>query len=290
MPQSPTQIEFDYAAVNGVRLHYAKAGDGDRLVVLLHGFPEFWRCWQFQLNDLSDNFTVVAPDLRGYNLSEKPALTEDYRIEKLVADVAGLINHFGRDKAFVVGHDWGALVAWAFAERRPEMILKLAALQVPPPAAWRANFTLKQLLASWYMFFFQIPRLPEFVLSFNDYELLERTLKSLAVQRVFTREDFAAYKQAWSQPFALTGAINYYRANVFQNLFRKRGGAANKIGVPTLFIYGAGEKAIVAETARGIERFIAAEYVELRIPNAGHWVQQEAADKVNKALREFFDA
>ena len=282
-----TKISLEFAQIGDVRLHYAKAGTGEKLVVLLHGFPEFWYCWRNQLEDLSDEYTVVAPDLRGYNLSEKPGRVEDYRIEKLVADVANLIEHFGRRRAFVVGHDWGALVAWAFAQRRREMVEKLAALQVPPPAAWRANFTLKQLRASWYMFFFQIPAVPEWLLSLNDYDFLTRTLKSLSRQRVFDQADFAAYKKSWSQPFALTGAINYYRANVFQNLFTKQS-SRGKIKVPTLFIYGEGEKAIVHETARGVERFVEAPYSELRIPNAGHWVQQEAATEVNQALRKFF--
>ncbi len=281
------KISLEFAQIGDVRLHCAKAGNGEKLVVLLHGFPEFWYCWRHQLENLSDEYTVVAPDLRGYNLSDKPERVEDYRIDKLVADAANLIEHFGRERAFVVGHDWGALVAWAFAQRRPEMVEKLAALQVPPPAAWRANFTFKQLVASWYMFFFQLPQVPEWLFSLNDYALLERTLKSLSKRRVFDQADFAAYKKSWSQPFALTGAINYYRANVFQNLFTKQG-SRGKIKVPTLFIYGEGEKAIVAETARRVERFIDAPYSELRIPNAGHWVQQEAAAEVNQSLRNFF--
>src|SRR5688572_19980100 len=107
------KIKFDFAQIGGVRLHYATAGEGEKLVVLLHGFPEFWYSWRHQLVDLSDEYTVVAPDMRGYNLSDKPAGTQDYAVEKLVDDTVGLIRHFGRRQAAVIGHDWGAAVAWA---------------------------------------------------------------------------------------------------------------------------------------------------------------------------------
>lgn len=285
-------FEHGYAKVNGVRLHYARAGDNGRLVILLHGFPEFWYSWRAQLEFLSDDFTVVAPDLRGYNLSDKPLQTEDYRLDKLVGDVAGLVKHFGREKAVIAGHDWGAIIAWATALRRPEIVEKLVAMQVPPPGAWRANFTAKQALASWYILFFQIPRLPELLLSANNHEFLKRALKSLAAKRIFTAADFAEYQKSWSKPGALTAAINYYRANFFnlkmlRGLTAARDSRAGKISVPTLFIYGEREKAIVAETARGIERFVRAPYTELRIPDSGHWVQQEAAATVNRALNDF---
>src|SRR5882672_11288747 len=145
-----TTITHGYANVNGIRLHYAEAGSGNNLVILLHGFPEFWYSWRHQLEVLGKNYHVIAPDMRGYNLSDKPTEVEEYRIDRLVADVVSLIDHFGVTQAAVVGHDWGAAVAWVVAQKHPERVSKLAVLQVPIAAAWRANLTLKQFLLSWY--------------------------------------------------------------------------------------------------------------------------------------------
>ena len=288
-----TPITHAYANVNGIRLHYAEAGSGDNLVILLHGFPEFWYSWQKQLHALSGSFHVVAPDMRGYNLSDKPSRIEDYKIDKLVADVVGLIDHFGAKQAAIVGHDWGAGVAWAVAQKHPERVSKLAVLQVPIAAAWRANMSLRQLLRSWYMFFFQIPRLPEWLISRQNFRAIERTFtEKLGRKNSFTGEDVERYKEAARQPGALTGAINYYRANVFDRLFaRKREGEASKgdgrVRVPTLFIFGELDFAILPATVRGLEKYIDADYREVRIPDSGHWVQNEAPAEVNAALLEF---
>jgi pimeloyl-ACP methyl ester carboxylesterase len=165
-------------------------------------------------------------------------------------------------------------------------------MQVPPPAAWRANFTLRQLRHSWYMFFFQLPRLPEWWASANDFARIEKMYRETIFRPgAFTAEDIAVHKEALRQPGALTGGINYYRANVFKSLFR--GGvetprdADGRIRVPTLFIYGEHDMAIVPDTVRGVDRFIDAPYRELRIPDSGHWVQNEAIEEVNEALLEF---
>jgi pimeloyl-ACP methyl ester carboxylesterase len=283
----------DYAQIGGVRLHYAEFGSGnDELVILLHGFPEFWYSWRHQLPVLGERYHVVAPDMRGYNLSDKPPRVEDYRIEFLVADVLGLIKHFGKSQAAIVAHDWGAGVAWAVAQRHPEAVSKLAALQVPMPVAWRDNMTLRQFLSSWYMFFFQLPRVPEWWASRNDFARIEKMYRETIVRPgAFTDEDIAAYKDALQQPGALTSSINYYRANVFRSLLR--GGtetpkdADGRIRVPTLFIYGEQDVAVIPSTVRDLGRFIDAPYRELRIPDSGHWVQNEAVDEVNNALLEF---
>lgn len=280
--------------VNDVRLHYAESGSGDDLVILLHGFPEFWYSWHHQLIALSENYHVVAPDLRGYNLSDKPSRVEDYRIDELVADVVGLIDHFGAEQAAIVGHDWGAGVAWAVAQRHPERVSKLAVLQVPILAAWRANQTFKQLLRSWYMFFFQIPRLPEWLIARQDFRAIERTFEEkVARKHSFTRADVERYKEAARQPGALTGAINYYRANVFGRLFSRKANNSKphggRVRVPTLFIYGEQDFAIIPATVRGLEKYIDAYYHEVRIPDSGHWVQNEAPDEVNAALLDFLN-
>lgn len=281
------EITFDYAQIGGVRLHYAKAGDGEKLVVLLHGFPEFWYSWRHQIQALADEYTVVAPDLRGYNLSDKPPHVEDYKMSKLVDDVTGLIRYFGREKAAVVGHDWGAAIAWATGLQHPEAISKLVAMQVPPSSIWKKNQSFKQLAASWYILFFQIPFLPEYLLKLDDYAFLENALKrTTAARNVFTQADIAEYKKSWRESQALSSMINYYRANAFKQFIGKSKSDA-KIKVPTAFIYGEKDTAIMPETVRGVGEAVDAPFEEFRIPDSGHWVQTEAKDLINEILRDF---
>ena len=300
---SESAIKHNYANVNGIRLHYAESGGGKDLVILLHGFPEFWYSWRHQLTALGERFHVVAPDMRGYNLSEKPPRVEDYRTDVLAADVIGLIDHFGAAKAAIVGHDWGAGVAWAVAQKYPERVSKLAVLQVPPAAAWRANISLRQLLRSWYMFFFQLPRLPEWAIRRNSFRGLDRVFKAKVVRTgSFTDADVETYKEALRQPGALTSAINYYRANVFRILGGSKTASTTepsgeketrnnrRIRVPTLFIFGEQDFAILPQTVRGVADYIDAPYSELRIPDSGHWVQNEAVEEVNSALVDFLSS
>ena len=280
------EIKFDEAQIGGVKIHYAYAGTGEKLVLLLHGFPEFWYSWRHQLENLGDEFTVVAPDLRGYNLSDKPPLVADYEMFNLVDDAVNLTHYFGREQAAIVGHDWGGAIAWATAQNHPEFVSKLAVLQVPPLRIWRKNLTFKQFLASWYILFFQIPALPEWLLARNDFALLADALKnSTALEDVFTAQDIAAYKRAWREPFALTAMINYYRANFARFFIGSE--SDEKIRVPTVFIYGERDQAILRATVRGIGAMIDAPFEEFFIPDAAHWVQQEAPQTVTAILREF---
>ncbi len=304
-PADVTPINHGYANVNGIRLHYAESGSGDNLVLLLHGFPEFWYSWRHQLPVLGASHHVVAPDMRGYNLSDKPARVEDYRIEVLVEDVVGLIKAFGAESAAIVAHDWGAAVAWVVAQKYPERVSKLAVLQVPPAALWRANMSLRQLLRSWYMFFFQLPRMPEWAIDRKHFVALNRMFKdTVARQGAFSDADILLYKEALSRPGALTAAINYYRANVRgllpqRNTGGKDGqhgerksvqtnlGVDGRVRVPTLFIFGEQDFAILPSTVRGIREHVIAPYSELRIADSGHWVQNEAVAEVNEALIDF---
>jgi len=281
-----SKINFDYAQIGGVKLHYAKAGDGEKLVVLLHGFPEFWYSWRFQLEDLSDEYTIVAPDLRGYNWSDKPLHVSDYKIDKIVDDILGLIGHLGFEKAAIVGHDWGAGVAWAIAMHHPEYVWKLVCMQVPPLWIWQKNMSLKQFFASWYMLFFQIPQLPEWLLSRENFAPMANLMRQSATNKeIFTDEVLEKYKEAWREPLALSSGINYYRANVLDRLIKRQ--APSKVSMPTLFIYGEKDTAILPETVAGVKEAVDAQYQEVRIPESGHWVQQEAAEAVNDSLREF---
>ena len=285
-------VRHGYAQVGGVRLHYAERGEGDRLILLLHGFPECWYSWRHQLRVLGDRFHVVAPDMRGYNLSDKPPRVEDYRIEKLVDDVTGLIRHFGQRQAIVVGHDWGAAIAWATALRHPEYVSRLVAMQVPPPAAWRRNMTLRQALRSWYMLFFQLPFLPEWFISLRDFASVERSFKDTPGRiGAFSDRDIAVYKKALKEPNALTSAINYYRANVRALFFPDRKESEDltddRVRVPTLLLYGERDRYIVPETLRDVGRFVDAPYREARFKKYGHWIQNEAPDEVNEAITRF---
>ena len=290
---TPHPISHGYADVNNVRLHYAEAGSGE-LVILLHGFPEFWYSWRHQLKALAPLFHVVAPDLRGYNLSDKPAMVADYRLEVLAEDVIGLMSHFGAAKASLVGHDWGAGISWAVAQKYADRVSKLAVMQVPPAAAWRANMSVRQLMRSWYMFLFQLPRVPEWMISRDGFAALDKVFRErVSRPNAFSDADIAAYREALQKPGALTAAINYYRANVVRLMRRSssgegaKGGKDNRIRVPTLFIFGEQDPAILPQTVKGIARFIDAPYRELRIADCSHWVQNEAPDEVNAALVEF---
>ncbi|MDT7778885.1 MAG: hypothetical protein QOC99_1397 [Acidobacteriota bacterium] len=288
-----SSIRHGYAQVGDVRLHYAECGSGERLMILLHGFPECWYSWRRQLPVLGERFRVVAPDMRGYNLSDKPGRVEDYRISRLVDDVTGLIRHFGAREAAVVGHDWGAAVAWAVAQHYPDYVWKLAALQVPPPAVWGKNMTLRQLLRSWYMFFFQLPSIPEWWIRRDDFAGLEKMFRATARPGTFSDEDIAVLKAAAREPGALTASINYYRANL--GAFLSRGfkdreiKKQERVRVPTLFVYGERDFAIIPETVAGVADYLDAPFTELRLAKSGHWVHQESPTEVNAALLSFLE-
>jgi len=300
-------IDHNYADVNGIRLHYAESGSGENLIILLHGFPEFWYSWRHQLPVLATSHHVIAPDMRGFNLSDKPPRVEDYRIEVLVEDVIALIKHFGANKAAIVAHDWGAGVAWAVAQKYPQNVSRLAVLQVPPAAVWRANISLRQLLRSWYMFFFQLPRIPEWAISRKNFASLDRVFTESVVRKgAFSEKDIQIYKEALGRPGAVTGAVNYYRANLGRLMSRRKSEDAaesngdqssetttlrdGRIRVPTLFIFGEQDFAILPRTVCGVASYVDAPYRELRIADSGHWVQNEAVEEVNAALLEFLEA
>jgi pimeloyl-ACP methyl ester carboxylesterase len=281
-------ITDSYAQVNGVRLHYVEAGEGP-LILLLHGFPEFWYSWRHQIPALAQaGFHVVAPDMRGYNLSDKPLDWHEYDAETLVQDIAELIGHFGEERVFLVGHDWGAVVAYFTAMRHPELLKKLAILNVPHPERMLSSFrTIRQLRKSWYMFFFQIPGLPEWLLARDEFSFGKRTLRADA-PAAFSDADLERYVQAWSQPGTPTGMINYYRAAL-----RRSPRAATAQLVPiqtqTLVIWGMRDRHLGSELAQPLPRWVPNVRVE-RLPQATHWVQHDEPERVNELLIEFFGA
>ena len=271
---------------NGINLHTIVAGPEDGpLALLLHGFPEFWYGWRKQIPALAAaGYRVVAPDQRGYHLSDKPQGVDAYVLNKLVADAAGLITACGRDKAFVVGHDWGAAVAWQLAITQPEQVEKLVILNVPHPEVFlktlRSNP--KQLLKSWYMLFFQLPYLPETLCQLNDWRAATRALVATSRAGTFSASDLARYREAWSQPGAFTAMLNWYRA-----LFRSRPRPTpSRVQVPMLVLWGAQDRFLSAEMAQKSVAFC--DDGQLVLFEATHWLQHEEAESVNRLILEFF--
>lgn len=278
-----------YAQAGEIRMHYVEAGPADGpLVVLLHGFPEFWYSWKRQIPALAAaGLHVVAPDMRGYNLTDKPRGWRRYDTDELADDIAALIRGFGVEQACLVGHDWGAAVAYATAMRHPQLIRKLAILNVPHTARMLAGFrTLKQLRKSWYMFMFQLPVLPERMLAREHYSFAKRSLRAGSKKGTFSDEDLERYVSAWSQPGALTATINYYRAALRQSP-RKALASLQPISAPTLVIWGEKDAYLGSELAEPEARWVPDVRMEY-IPDATHWVQHEAAERVNALLIGFF--
>jgi pimeloyl-ACP methyl ester carboxylesterase len=272
---------------NGIRMHYVTQGEGP-LVVLLHGFPEFWYSWRYQIPFLAGHgYMVVAPDLRGYNETDKPS--KGYNVSTLLRDIVGLIKGLERDKAIIVGHDWGGALAWAFAARYPQMTERLIVLNAPHPAAFARELrTWRQLRKSWYMFFFQLPWLPEYVLGRNHAAVIGRMLYASAVQKsAFPPDVIERYRDAMSKPGALTASINYYRT-LFRRMRSLRAGAGAIIDVPTLLIWGKQDIALGIELTHGLEQWVPNIQIK-RIPDSGHWVQQEKPDEVNTLMLEFLN-
>ena len=270
-----------------VSLQAVAAGPHDGpVIVLLHGFPEFWYGWRRQIEPLAAaGFRVIVPEQRGYNLSGKPDGVSAYALTEPVSDVIAIADQLGREKIFLAGHDWGAAVAWSTALLHPQRIAKLAVLNVPHPSVMRKFLSTRprQLLRSWYMFFFQLPWLPEAVFSAFNFRIGSRALLRFSRPGTFSEEDLAQYRAAWSQPGALTGMINWYRA-----LFRTRVKFPDKIvRVPTRILWGERDAFLLAEMARESLRYCT--NAELfTFANATHWLQHEEPARVSELLIDFF--
>jgi pimeloyl-ACP methyl ester carboxylesterase len=266
----------------GIRMHYVEAGSGP-LVVLLHGFPEFWYAWRRQIPALAEaGFRVVAPDQRGYGDTDKPRSWRAYRIEALAQDVAHLIEALGESSAHVVGHDWGGGTAWATAMLHPEKVERLTILNVPHPERMlRAMRTRKQLLKSWYVFFFQIPWLPETLLKLGGRRALRNAYQD-ARPGAFTDADIDLYANAFRDGFR--APINWYRAAVRRSP-KATQATIRPIAAPTLVIWGERDRFLGGELAEPDPAFVPHVRV-VRLPEATHWVQHDEPDAVNALLVE----
>ena len=275
------------AVVNGVRLHYVEAGDGPA-VVLLHGFPDFWYGWRHQIPALAGaGFRVIAPDMRGYNTSDKPKGIRSYRHEAVAEDIAGLIRQIGVGRAAVAGHDWGGLIAWHLATHHSEAVERLIVLNAPHLGAWfREIWKPRQLVRSWYQFVFQLPRLPEAWIRAKDYALLRSVLRHDPARRdAFTDADIERYVEAMAQPGALTAAIHYYRAAMRRNPLRLMKDA-RRVDAPTLLIWGEKDRYLGPWLTKGLEKWVPDLRVEC-LPDASHWVMADAPDRVNGLMIDF---
>ena len=271
-----------YARVGEAELHYVEAGDGP-LVVLLHGFPEFWYGWRQQIEPLvKAGFRVVAPDLRGYTLASRLEGYKKYTADKPAEDIRGLIHELGEESAMVVGHDWGGSVAWTLAMNHPEVVDRLVILNAAHPR--KLNEGLKnprQLLRSWYFFYFQFPWLPERRARRWHWRFFKRFLRDARPQ--YTADELDRYVEAWSRPGVATAMIDYYRAAV--RLGSKQ--EVHPVSAPTLVIWGEGDRYLGKKLAEPhAEDVPNLDRVE-RLPNASHWVHHDEAERVNELLVDF---
>ena len=281
------ELEHSYIETNGINLHVVQAGPKSGTpVLLLHGFPEFWYGWRRQIPALVEaGCRVIVPDQRGYNLSDKPKGVKAYRMDELVQDVIGLIDALEYDKVNLVGHDWGAAVAWTAAIQYPERVQRLGILNVPHPAVMIRFLQrdLEQLRRSWYIFFFQLPWLPEAGMRANDWRGAERAMRGSGKTNTFTDEDIEEYKEAWSQPGAINAMINWYRAAARYPISLPK---EMRVNIPTLMMWGMQDFALSHRMARP-----SMDYCDegnlIFFPDATHWVQFDAADEVNHYMIDF---
>jgi epoxide hydrolase 4 len=286
MPHDGIEIREGYIDVGDVTLHYVEAGEGP-LVVLLHGFPEFWFGWRLQIAPLAAaGFRVVAPDTRGYNLSSRPEGVSEYDVDKLAEDIRGLIQGLGASSAMVVGHDWGGSIAWALATNHPEVVDRLAILNAAHPHKLQQGLHHpSQLRKSWYFFFFAIPGLPEDVVHARDWHFFRHFLH--AANPPYTPEETERYIEAWSQPGAASGMINYYRSSVRESSAQAKA-VHPPIQAPTLVIWGQKDHYLGEDLAEPDHDDVPnLDRVE-RLEDASHWVHHDEAERVNQLLIEFF--
>lgn len=293
-PQSQTrlttldEIQHRYVTTNGVALHVVTAGPQDGpLVILLHGFPEFWYGWRRQIPALAEaGFTVWAPDQRGYNLSDKPTGSSNYNLDVLADDIVGLIDAGGRERAFVVGHDWGGAVAWWLARVFPERIEKLVILNSPHGSALSRMLqqSRQQRMRSAYMFFFQVPVLPEAILGLANWRPLLWLLGRSSNQGTFSQADLTAYRQAFARPRAMTSMLQWYRTNLRSRPSRR---GRRRISVPSMLLWGSQDSFFMPELASESLGYCDDGRLEW-FEGATHWLHLEQPEQVNDEIITFF--
>ncbi|NHJ23850.1 MAG: alpha/beta hydrolase [Candidatus Lokiarchaeota archaeon] len=276
------EIEEKYIKTNGIKLHTIIIGKGEPLL-LLHGFPDFWYGWKNVIPGLKDHYRLIIPDMRGYNLSDKPLGIENYTVDILINDIKGIIENLGYKSVYLAGHDWGGAVVWPFAERYPLLVKKLAIINAPHMKIFQKNLqnNKEQQKASFYIFEFLKPNGEQFVIK-DDFKWLKWAVFSgLEHKKDFTEDDKQKYINAWSQPNAIVSGVNYYRANIS---FKKWSGI---ITVPTLVIHGMKDVAVLPSVLDGLENYVK-DLEIVRAEKSSHWVMHDEPDLVVNQFKRFF--
>lgn len=292
-----TRFTHKYVDINGIRMHYATQGQGP-LIMFLHGFPEFWAAWEQQLEAFGQDHQAVAPDLRGYNLSSRPADPGQYHVKLLVEDIRALLDHLGHERMVLVAHDWGGGVAWTFANLYPERLHRLVIINSPHAAVFARELldNPAQQQASAYMNMFRKPD-AEAVLSENNFAYLTEALSTWGSRWRMSEELRKRYIQAWSQPGALTGGLNYYRVSPLhpaesreeEQVIRQIAEMPRQVfevKVPTLVLWGELDEALLPGNLEGLENYIDDLTIH-RIPDGTHWVIHEQPELINARIRAF---
>lgn len=286
-----SSLESRVLRTNGIALHVVLAGPANgKPLIFLHGFPEFWFVWRRQIDHfVSSGYRVIVPDQRGYNLSDKPAGFASYSIDLLAKDVIGVLDSVADSKAFVVGHDWGAAVTWYLAARYPERVHRAAMLSVRHPRVFIKNIMMSpaQLWRSWYLFFFQLPWLPEFILRRRDWALLIEALRNTSAPGVFSDSDLEQYKESWARRWALTAMLNWYRAALLRPSKLVLNPEASRVKVPALLIWGKKDQFACEAMARESLEYCDDGHLKV-FGTATHWVQHEEPAQLNTLLSQFF--
>ncbi|MCU0527623.1 MAG: alpha/beta hydrolase [Elainella sp. Prado103] len=277
-----------FIETNHIRLHCVTQGEGE-LVILLHGFPEFWYSWRYQIPTLSRHFKVVVPDLRGYNDSDKP--NTGYDLDTLSADIQGLIEYLGYARAHIVGHDWGGTIAWHFAQRFPHWLDRLAILNAPHPQQFWQEFVgnLDQLRRSWYLFALQVPELPEWLLKQNLRRFVKEFFQGQATRKgAFTAQDTELYQAALEKPGALSAILSHYRQLLSPQTWLEHWNRSPQlVTVPTLVLWGEDDLLLSRALSQQLDRFVSAPFNFKLLHQCGHWAPQEVPQTVNRELLDF---
>jgi epoxide hydrolase 4 len=288
-PSPDSGISQRFIDANGQRFELAECGSGDRLALCLHGFPELNYSWRFQMPMLAARgWRVWAPNLRGYGASSKPGAVKDYRLDTLIEDVAALIDAAGAKEVMLIAHDWGAIIAWHFAIKKLRHLTRLVIMNVPHPKVGEREIKhWRQFKKSWYIFFFQLPWLPEWMMGAKGARGIKGAFYNMAVDKSrFGKDVLQIYANAALRPGALKSMINFYRALLRTPDFRQIGGG--DIVTPTLMIWGEEDSALNIHCTEGTEQWVP-HFTLHRLPGVSHWVQQEAPDQVNQILESWLD-
>ncbi|MEM9137749.1 MAG: alpha/beta hydrolase [Cyanobacteria bacterium P01_F01_bin.42] len=288
MNLNPSAWTLAFAQTNRIQLHYVTQGEGE-LVILLHGFPEFWYSWRFQIPVLAKRFKVVVPDLRGYNDSDKPR--NGYDIDTLTEDILGLIKSLGYQKAHVVGHDCGGMIAWNIAHRFPEYLQSLSLLNAPHPYRLIRDISVsvEQMMRHWHMFAVHVPGLPEMLIQNNLAQFVKNCFQSQAVRKAaFSADVLQVYQAALAKKGAIAASLSHYRQLINpQSLISRL--TAKSIDVPTLVLWGEDDSLVSPKLVRSLEGWVTEPLRVKAVPECGHWIQQEVPRLVNAELLNFLE-